>query len=208
MGEIILEAIDRMNKTEKEKGKDFIKGVIYGDNMEKAISVSFNRISLRKVISEHGSNAKVWINHHGVQKYGYIKDVQRVPMSNEIRHIDVQLVSVDHAVKMLIPIRFVGEDSLKVRQLQLQIHKNDISVQGKMDIIPESISVDVSEMILGDTITIEQLNLDSNLQIDNEHEIYAMVAHQKVVAAEVIEEAATEARMPSLQAVSAIQGKN
>ncbi len=191
MEELILEASERTGKT---KDIELVSGILYGDGIERALSVNFNRIALRKVISNHGAHAKVWVKYTDTKKFGFIKEVQRHPVTRDVSHIDVQIVSVDHEIKMQIPINFTGEEALKVRQLQLQIHKSDISVFGKMALIPESITVDVSEKELGDSITLENLNLDQKLTIEKADEIYGMIVHLKVQQAE--EEAVVEVAEP------------
>ncbi|MBC7960119.1 MAG: 50S ribosomal protein L25, partial [Vallitaleaceae bacterium] len=127
MEEIILEAIERNVKTARLEN-EFVAGVLYGDSIVKATSVMFNRIALRKVLSVHGANAKVWIKYNESKKYGYIKEVQRHAVTRDISHIDVQIVSKDHEIKMAIPITYLGEEELKSRQLQLQVYKSSISV--------------------------------------------------------------------------------
>lgn len=179
MEEIILEAQDRVKQTDKAKEKNFVPGILYGDNIDGSIPVNFNRIDLRKVISSHGTNAKVWIKNNDNKKYGFIKEVQRHPITRDISHIDVQIVSTDHEIKMQIPITYIGEEDLKIRQLQLQVYKSEISVLGKMAVIPETIVVNVSEKQLGDSITLENLDLDQKLTIEKSDEVYGMVTHLK-----------------------------
>lgn len=194
MEEIILEAIERVKQTGRFSEVDFVPGIIYGDGIKAANSVKFSRPDLRKILSAHGPNAKVWIQYNKSKKYGFIKEVQRHPVTRDISHIDVQIVSVDHEIKLQIPITYKGEEELKSRQLSLQVYKSDIAIVGKMALIPESILVDVTGKELGDSITMENFDLDKNLTIDNAEEIYGMITHLKVQTEEVVEAAeATEA---------------
>ena len=136
MEDIILEAIERKQQVGKFREIGFVPGVIYGDGITAATSVKFEEKALRKVITSHGSHAKLWIKYNDNKKFGFIREVQRQPMTGNLIHLDVQIVSKDHEIKRLIPIVFKGEDDLKGKQLQLQINKSEISVFGKMALMP------------------------------------------------------------------------
>jgi large subunit ribosomal protein L25 len=172
----ILNAFERTAGSKKFKENGFIAGVIYGDSIKKANSVKFEEASLRKILTKHGSNAKVWIKYGNDTKYGFIKEIQRHPVTAKIIHVDVQLVSKDHEIKLQLPIVFKGEESLNSKLLQYQIYKPEIDISGKMEFMPDVVNVDLSDKKLGDTITIKDFNLDKNIKIsDNEDEIYAVI---------------------------------
>ena len=176
MEEITLVALERVKQPGKFKEIGFVPGVLYGDSVTGATSVKFDTIALKKVIAHHGANAKVTIQNGKDKKSGFIKDVQKDAISGAITHIDVQIVSKDHEIKMLVPIVFKGDESLRNIQLQLQVYKSEISVSGKMAVLPEALYVDVSEMKLGETITVKNLDLDKQIKVlDNEDEVYGIV---------------------------------
>ncbi|SDP17250.1 50S ribosomal protein L25 [Clostridium gasigenes] len=172
----ILNAFERTTKSKRFKENGFIAGVIYGDNVKEATSVKFEESSLRKILSKHGSNAKVWVKYGEGKKFGFIKEIQRHPVTAKITHIDVQLVSKNHEIKLQLPIEFKGEKNLVANLLKLNIQKTEIDVFGKMALMPDVVVIDVSEKELGDTITIKNFNLDKEIKIsDNEDEIYATI---------------------------------
>lgn len=192
MEQIILNAAKRTEKTKKFREKGFIPGVIYGDSVAEADSVKFEEVALKKILARHGSNVKLWIKCGDNKKFGFIKEIQRHPVLNNIIHLDVQLVSKNHEVKLQIPITIKGEAALGKRQLQLQMHKSEVDVLAKIDLVPEVIHVDVSEKNLGDTITLKDFNLDKQIKIhDKENEVYATIT--KVID-ETVEES-TEAEV-------------
>lgn len=189
MEEVILNAIERVKQNSKFREPGFIAGVIYGDNVE-STAVKFEETPLRKIIVKHGVNAKVTLNYANNNSFGFIKDIQRHPVTNKIIHIDVQLVSKNHEVKLQIPISFKGESALIAKQLTLNIYKTEVDVFGKMAVMPDVLEVDISSKELGDTITIKDLTLSNEISItDKEDQIYAAITH---MAAEVVEEVAEE----------------
>lgn len=185
MEQIILNAAKRTAKTKRFREEGFIPGVIYGDSVAEADSVKFEEISLKKILTKHGSNVKLWVKCGDNKKFGFIKEIQRHPVSNKVIHLDVQLVSKNHEVKLQIPIVFKGETALRKRQLQLQTHKLEVEVVAKIGLVPEVLNVDVSEKNSGDVITSKDFNLDNQIKIhDKENEVYATITKLVYEAAE------------------------
>lgn len=201
MEETILNALERTMQPKRCREAGFTPGVLYGDSVTNAITVQFETATLKKILAAHGSNAKVWVQYGGNKKFGFIKEVQRHPVTAKLIHTDVFLVSQDHEVRMQIPINFEGRDSLD--NVLLQVHKSEIEVLGKAALMPEAVVVDVSTMALGDTITSKNFNFDKQIKItDSENEIYGIITPlrelelaevpETVVAAEPETEAVTK----------------
>ncbi|APC39758.1 50S ribosomal protein L25 [Clostridium estertheticum] len=189
MEQVILNALERTTSNKKFNEDGFIAGVMYGDGSTDATSVKFELVPLRKILVKHGSNAKVVVKYGEEEKTGFIKEIQRHPVTAKITHIDVQLVSKDHEIKLQLPISYKGEENLSSQRLQLQVQKSEIDVFGKMAIMPDSLSVDVSQMALGDSITIKNFDLNKEIRVtDKEDEVYASITQMKEEVEEVVEE--------------------
>ncbi len=198
MEQVILNVEPREKTSKKFKEEGFIPAVIYGNGSKEATSVKIQEIALKKILSKHGSNVKLWVACGEDKKFGFIKEIQRQPVTNKIRHIDVQLVSRDKDVKIQIPIIFDGEEALKKVQLQLQIRKAFVEVFGKIDLMPDVIRVDVSAKERNDTITFEQFKLDENLKsADKDDEVYG------TITSFIIEEEVEEVK-PAADAVAPV----
>lgn len=192
MEELVLVAIDRADGKFRESG--FVPGVLYGDGVDQATSVKFEEGALEKLIRNHGNSAKVWVELNGSKKFGFIKDVQRKHLTRKVAHIDVQIVSTDHEVNQQIPIVFIGEETLKPRQLRLQVFKPEVTVFGKMALVPDKLEINVTEMNVNDEITMKNFTLDKNLRIENEDDVIATISYVKTIAAEVVEPAEAETK--------------
>jgi large subunit ribosomal protein L25 len=192
MNETILVALERIPGKHKFNEEGFIAGVMYGDKIKEAISVKFELVELIKILKKHGSNAKVWIKYGEEKKFGFVKEIQRHPVSAKINHIDIQIVSLDQEVKVQLPITFKGEANLIDNLLELSVHKSEIDVLGVMAIMPDYVTVDVADRKLGDTVTIKDFDLNEKIKVtDEEDVIYAAVVARKEVVEE--EEVAEEA---------------
>lgn len=177
MEKISLSAFKRIKNKKKFKEEGFIPGVIYGDTIEGAASVKFQKSPLIKILEKHGPNAKIWVNYADSDSLGFIKEIQRHPINQEIIHVDVQLVSKNHEIKLELPLLFKGEDALTSKGLQLQVHKLDVEVCGRMAIMPDLITVDVADLELNSTITKDDLNLDKDIKIIDNEEVFATVSY-------------------------------
>ena len=190
MEETILNAVERTMRPKQCRNAGFTPGALYGDSVAGSIPVQFETTALRKVLTVHGPNAKLWVKFNGNNKFGIIKEVQRHPVSAQIIHIDIDLVSQDHEVKLPIPIFFEGRENIK--DALLQVHKSEVEVSGKAKLIPDSIAVDVSALKVGDEITTASFNLDKEIKVlDNSGEVYGVIVAQK----ELIEDEEAEAEI-------------
>lgn len=198
MEQVILNVEPREKTAKKFKEEGYVPAVIYGNGSE-AKSVKIPEVSLKKMLSVHGQNVKLWVECGEDKKFGFIKEIQRQPVTNKIRHIDIQLVARDKDVKIQIPIIFDGEEALKKIQLQLQIRKAIVEVFGKIDLMPDVIHVDVAKKERNDTITFEDFKLDASLKSsDNDDEVYG------TITSFIIEEEVEEEVAPVADATAAV----
>lgn len=174
MEETIVNAVVRTMDPKQCRAAGYTPGVLYGDSITNAISVQFESGDLKRIIANHGSRAKVWVNFGKDKKFGFIKELQRDPLTLKLIHTDIFIVSQDHEVKMLIPIDFEGRENLD--NVMLQVLKPEIEIMGKAVLMPDSVMVDISNLVLGDTVTAKSFTFDKQLTIiDHEDEVYATI---------------------------------
>ncbi len=201
MEEIILTALDRDTKNRKFREPGYVAGVIYGDGVEGSVPVKFSESNLLKVIAKHGSHSKVNVLYGNANKIGFLKEVQRNPVTQAVIHVDMQVVSSTHEIKVLLPIIFKGKEQLFNKQLRLQTHKSEIEVQGRIDAMPDAAEVDVSGKELGDSVTTADFVFGSGIRIvDKDTESYGNIVHLHALAAEP--EAAAEGTEAAAAAVT------
>ena len=185
MEEVKLQATERINKRGKFKESGFVPGVLYGDGTEGSAAVKFETSELVRILTAHGANAKVSVVYNKNKNPGMIKEIQREPVSGRIIHVDVQIMSKEHVQSFKVPLVFVGEGELKNRLLALKVHKNEVNLNGTLNMMPESIEIDVSQKALGDKITLKDFKLNKKIKVeDAEEEIYAAVVQGYAVAEE------------------------
>ena len=106
MGIATLTAHERNDVAKRIRREGFTPAVIYGFGYEEGRPVQFKSSTLLATIKKHGINARVSVDFEGEEKHGAIKDVQLHPVTNEIRHIDIQVFNKDDVVRLTVPIYF------------------------------------------------------------------------------------------------------
>jgi len=189
MEKTIISATVRKEKPNKLRRTGFIPGVLNGPGTASS-SVQFENTAMSRAITKHGSNAKVWVDLDGVKKFGFIKAIQRDPVEGKLLHVSIQLVSENQEVRMQLPISFHGLAELERKQLHIEIRKSEVEVSGITELMPDSLTVNVSEKASGDTVTSADFSLSPELKvIEPENEIYAAIKEVRIEPEQEPEEA-------------------
>jgi large subunit ribosomal protein L25 len=105
------------------------------------------------------------------------RQVQRHPVRGSVIHVDFVIVRRDEVVTTEVPIQLVGEAA--------EVHKNDglieqalfaLPIAAKPADIPPGIEVDVSEMVIGDSVRVGDLKLPSGVTTEVDPESPVVVA--------------------------------
>ena len=88
-----------------------------------------------------------------------VKEQQRHPVRGHLMHIDFQVVDLKQAIQSEVSIELLGaEDSPGVKEGGVLDHiTHEINVEALPTDIPESIAVDVSGMVIGDTLQLDSV---------------------------------------------------
>ena len=163
-----LTALERNDVAKKLRREGFTPGVVYGFGHEEGRPVQFKASTLLATIKKYGTNARVNVEIEGKGEYGAIKEVQRHPVTNQIRHIDIQVFSKEDVVKLTVPVHFTGAEDLMAKRFVVGILMNEVEITGPAMDIPQSITIDLSEKIAGDVITVADLGINEDLKVSAE----------------------------------------
>lgn len=168
MGIATLTADKRNDVAKRIRREGFTPGVIYGFGFEEGRPVQFRSGTLLATVRKYGTNARVSVDVDGESKYGAIKEVQLHPVTNEIRHIDIQVFSEDDVVRLTVPIHFTGAEELMVKRLVVSTVMNEIEITGPAIKIPQSFTVDLLEKEEDGVITVSDLGISEDLRVSAE----------------------------------------
>ena len=148
-----------------------VPAVLYGGAAPQSISVDPKAV-LKMIHGHEGSTQLLTLAFEGDgagTKMAIIRDMQFDPVSEALLHVDLQEVSADRAINVHVAVHAVG-DPIGVRDtkgiLNLVLHELEISCLPAN--IPERIDADVSNLAIGDVLTVGDLTPPEGVRILND----------------------------------------
>jgi len=172
-----------------------IPGVMYGHGND-PVPVAVDGRALRAALTtDAGLNALLSLDLGGRTQLAMAKEVQRDPVRGRVVHVDFLIVSRDEVVTADVPITLVGE--------AVELHKNEgvvgqelftLTVHATPADIPPHLEVDITNLMVGDTIRVGDLALPSGVTTDVDAESAVVLGQPpQVRAADLVPEGAEEA---------------
>lgn len=103
-----------------------------------------------------------------IDKTVMIKEIQIEPLSQNLRHIDFYEVNMKRKLTVTVPVVITGVSKGVEEGGVLQIIRRELDVNCLPDAIPESIVVDVTDLEIGDSIHVNELQLDGEAEIPHD----------------------------------------
>ncbi|KWW12450.1 MULTISPECIES: 50S ribosomal protein L25/general stress protein Ctc [Peribacillus] len=151
----------------RESGE--IPAVVYG-NQNGSTAISVNNGELQKTIKEIGRNGIISLDLEGKSYKVMLSDYQKDPIKNFIYHADFLIVDMSAQLQAQVRINIVGTSKGVKDGGVLQQSLHEVTVTAKPNDIPEAIDVDVTELQVGDTIYIGDIQSKQHVTIDNDGE--------------------------------------
>jgi large subunit ribosomal protein L25 len=142
-----------------------VPGVLYGGGAE-PLGFDADARELRHALA--GSGAVLDLSVDGKKPTPVVlKEAQRHPVRGETIHVDLLRVRLDQAISAVVPLELTGvDDSPGVKQGGvLEQITRELNVEALPTAIPESISHDVSEMEIGETIVLSTLSVPEGVTL-------------------------------------------
>lgn len=196
MPEITLEArpgrVTGSAESNRLRAQGRIPAVIYGHGTE-ALPVSVDARELRAALStEAGLNQLLNLQVGSSSHLTLARELQRHPVRNTLSHVDFLIVRRDEVVTADVPLILVGEAKEVERQGGLvEQPVTSIAVRATPDRIPHAIEIDITNLNVGDSVRVSDLDLPEGVvtEVDSEE---AVVTTELSAAALEPEEAAAE----------------
>jgi len=182
-----------------------IPAVIYGLN-EPPVAIAISPKTVARIIaSDTGMNSLIHLQREGteIKRHVIIKDVQRDPVTRRLVHVDLMRVDPDHKVKVKVRIVLKGTPIGVKEGGLLDFTHREIEVECLPSFIPAHIDVNVDHLKVGESLRLDQLNLDSHLTVHGDaHNVICCVVGKKAEE-EVAPEAAAAAPVAAAPAAKA-----
>jgi large subunit ribosomal protein L25 len=176
----------------KLRARGLIPAVIYGGN-DKPQSLQVAARDINAMMSQaSGENVLVELEiaGDGTSRTVLVQEVQHSPVSGEIRHVDFHAVSMDQMIEAEVPLEPVGTAvGVKTFGGLLEQSLRVLAIECLPGDLPDRITVDVSQMNIGDAIHVRDIQLPSGVtakvQLDlTAFSVLAPAVEEEPVAAE------------------------
>jgi large subunit ribosomal protein L25 len=168
--EATLEAVTRegrgKNEANRLRASGRIPSVVYGTASKgtapEGVAVAVDPKALLRILhSDSGANTLITLKLDGGQSRVMVKEYQLDPITHHLLHADFYQLAMDKAITVTVPVVVNGEPKgVKLQGGLLDFVTRDIQVQCLPTDIPEHIDVDVSELMLHQSIRVRELAVD------------------------------------------------
>lgn len=168
----VLKAVKRDSKSCSElnqlrkSGK--IPGVLYGMKQGNEL-IHLEQSDLVQVIRHQGKNSilELAIENGPIEKV-VIAEIQKDPLKDQILHLDLKRVNMNKQMVTTVPITLIGQaDGVKQGGV-LQFQTRELQVRCLPSQLPDTLSLYVSELQIGDALTVEDLEIPAGVEVQHE----------------------------------------
>jgi large subunit ribosomal protein L25 len=184
MAEIVLNAKKREKSTKgalnELRRNGFVPGTFYSKEKD-AVSFSAQSVDVNRFVFTSETNIINLKVDNNEEVKGIVKDVQFDPITDKVTHIDILGLTAGQTLQLEIPVTLIG-DAVGVKEggsVQQNTHKLDVECLPRH--IPEQIEIDVTELSIGDSIHVKDLNLENVKILNAETVILASVIAPRAI---------------------------
>ncbi len=146
-----------------------LPAVLYGHDGTESVSLTLNQREADALL-RHAvvNNTMIDVNIPDISWKGkaLLREVQSHPWKNLVYHLSFFAVKAQDMVQVEANLNFVGEPKgVREGGGVLNTELNSVTVACKAINIPEAIDVDISDMALGDTLTVADLKLPEGVEV-------------------------------------------
>lgn len=185
------------NANRRLRKEGLIPGIVYGQGKE-SISIAVDPRRIKEILgSSSGGNTIFRLQmSEGEQVFKLdmmLRDIKVDPVTDALLHVDFMRLDMSAKIQVQIPIELVGTSKgVKEQGGRLDIIHRELNVECLPVDIPDNISYDVSEMVIGDTVRLADLVLDEKLTFLDEKSMVLLVLSEP----KMVEEEEPEAEEP------------
>ncbi len=175
-------------KAKRLRREGWVTGSVCGHELEHSLSIQVDMNEAKKFLQDHSVGSTVTLIIDGKKHSTLIKSIDREPGSAKLLDINFMQLVANEKVKAVAEIVFENEDMARgfltcdIRQVEYKALPKDLV--GK-------IVVDVSKYKIGESLTVGDLDISKNKNIDvitpADVSVLHVLAHSKMKASELEE---------------------
>lgn len=190
---------------------DKLPGIIYGGK-EPATPIELEHNPIFYALKKEKFHASILtMELDGQEQLVVLRAFQMHPYKPQVMHIDFQRIAANEPVTMRVPLHFHGEEdspAVKIDKALISHTASFVEVTCLPKLLPEFVSVDLSQMATGTTFHASMLQLPEGVEVSNKFGLDTVIASVVTVAEETIAapaegEVAADAAAPAAETPAA-----
>lgn len=190
MSELLLKAqtgrLTGTRSSRRLRAQGLVPGVVYGLGQD-PVAVAVEWPALRKALTtDAGVNALLRLEIDGDQQLSIVKEIQRHPTRRDVTHVDFIRLDANAEIAVDVPIILEG-DAKNVTQVSGMVDQNlfSLTVLSRPDHIPTELTVDISELEVGEAIHVSDIGLPEGVrtEVDPEESVATAVVTRSTLEA-------------------------
>lgn len=146
-----------------------IPGVLYGPSIQ-PIHLELEHKSVQGLLQKQGINRIIELTVEGTDGGTHlclIKEVVRDIYQTKVMHIDLRKVDMTEKIVIDVRVSLEGEQTLRAKGGIVEQMVRSVKVLTSPGSIPETITVDISHLRMGKTITVGELPLPEGVELQD-----------------------------------------
>jgi large subunit ribosomal protein L25 len=174
------------NEARRTRRSGLIPGVVYGA-FKDPVAVAVDPKAINKIIrSKTGHNTIFNVEVAGGETTPVmVVDEQYDPVRSNLLHVDLKRIDLSKRLRVSVPVGTTGEPAgVKTQGGLLEVITRFVEIETLPDDIPESFTVDVSELLMGQSKRASDIVLTGSIKLTSSPE--AVIAHVVGMRAEEV----------------------
>jgi large subunit ribosomal protein L25 len=172
-----------------------IPGILYGAKTD-PIMLSVSTLEMEAIVKQ-GNIGQLLLNlsienEQIPSKSAMIKELQRHPITRKCLHVDLYEVAMDKKIRVSIPVATAGKSKGVELGGMLQIIRREVDVLCFPNQIPEALTIDITDLNVGDSIHVEDIPLPKGIEIPADVNFTVVTVLSQKAESEISEEDGAE----------------
>ncbi len=161
--------------------------VLYGNNKD-VVALQLETVAFTKSLFQiNRKNAVVNLSINGDDtRHVMMKEIQTDPVNDSLIHADFFEIDLETSNSFAVTVEFEGSAKGVDLGGRLVVHNPTIDLEGLPLNIPDSVSVDISKLEIGDSIQVAAIELPGNVKLATDAS--ALCVEVSTAMAEIVEE--------------------
>ncbi|HVB10082.1 MAG TPA: 50S ribosomal protein L25 [Bacillota bacterium] len=141
-----------------------VPAVLYGRGVASE-SLAIDRHALLTLLQRGGAHHVIRLKVASGQALpAMIKEIQWHPVDGTLVHVDFHAVSMSESIHAEVPLRITGDAEVHKKGAIIEQERHELAVSCLPDDLPETITVDVSGLAVGESLTVGDLPLPKGVR--------------------------------------------